>query len=198
VFNSLTTIETKDGNFREQIKPGAFTRALSQKQDVVCCFNHDPNYVLGRTTAGTLRLKQTDRGLFYTCDLPDTSFANGLRESIKRGDINGSSFAFTVGTHGETWSEQRDKNGSTFLQRDIDDVDELIDVSPVTHPQYDGTEVSARQLELVVAELRSGKSRRSKFISAAEVKRRMQSGEPSFEDRIEEATVVRNRRMSLL
>src|SRR5438270_8135031 len=69
VFNE----QFDSGWFIETIKPGAFTRALKEKQDVRCLFNHDPNNLLGRTKSGTLSLKQDDSGLSYECDLnPDT------------------------------------------------------------------------------------------------------------------------------
>ena len=59
------------GGFRERIASGAFKRILATKPDVVCLFNHSDNAVLGRTTAGTLRLSEDSRGLKFECDLPD-------------------------------------------------------------------------------------------------------------------------------
>lgn len=130
---------TKIGDyFTEIIKPGAFTRALQEKQDVRGLINHDSNLVLGRTKSGTLRLFEDAKGLRYEIDPPDTTIANDLRESIKRGDIDQSSFAF-VATK-QVWREEGDQ-----LIREIVDVD-LYDVSPVTYPAYDATSVSARNL----------------------------------------------------
>jgi hypothetical protein len=144
-------VTTKLPKFREVIAPGAFTRALREKQDTICCFNHDPNFVLGRTSSGTLRLSEDARGLKFTCDLPDTQAARDLRESINRRDINGCSFAFNIAD--EDWSEGKEDN-ERYLLRSVKDLD-LIDVSPVTHPAYPETSVSARELELVGAEIRS-------------------------------------------
>jgi HK97 family phage prohead protease len=153
VFNIPAQIGSGPNQFREVIRSGAFTRALSEGQDVVCLFNHNENMVLGRTTSGTLSLKQDQHGLWYSCQLPNTTTARDIHESIKRKDINGCSFAFTIPDGGQDWSEQRDPGGSYFIQRDITDLD-LIDVSPVTHPAYGGTEVWARSIEVPV-ELRS-------------------------------------------
>jgi len=151
VFNSLAKLP----GFREQIKPGAFKRAIEQRMDVVALWNHNDDIVLGRTTSGTLRLNQDSRGLHYTIDLPNTQTARDIHESVRRGDINGSSFAFNVPEGGQDWSEQRDADGTFYVQRDINDVN-LLDVSPVTHPAYQGTEVYARDMEgLVPTELRS-------------------------------------------
>jgi uncharacterized protein len=197
VFNSPTTITQRDGSsFRERIRRGAFSRAIREKHDCVCLFNHSNDFILGRVSAGTLRLRQDDRGLFYECDMPDTTLGRYLRESIKRKDVRGCSFAFAVREDGQEWSEEQDERGQRFVQRDITDISELIDVSPVTHPAYDTTEVSARTLELVTAELRSGRRRAPKFVSKEEIERRLRNGKPSFEELVHQS--VRNRRLSIL
>lgn len=135
VFNQ----ETKIGSyFTEIIKPGAFTRALQEKQDVRALINHDSNLVLGRTKSKTLRLVEDDKGLRYEIDPPNTTIANDLRESIIRGDIDQSSFAFVAVK--QVWREEGEQ-----LIREIVDVD-LYDVSAVTYPAYDATSVSARSL----------------------------------------------------
>ncbi len=194
VFGLYTTITQRDGStFRESIRRGAFTRAIRDNQDVCCLFNHDSNFVLGRTTAGTLRLRQDDHGLFYECDLPPTTLARDLHTSISRGDIRGCSFAFNVNEDGQEWDE--DERG---VKRDITDINELIDVSPVTHPAYGDTEVDARTLALVTAELRSGKRHSPKFVSEDEIYRRLNGGEMSFEELLEQQVQTRRRRLSLL
>jgi len=147
-FNSVAKLPS----FRERFMPGAFTRAIDERHDVVCLFNHDPGNVLGRTSSGTLKLKQDDKGLAFTCVLPETRTAQDLHESIRRGDINGCSLAFMVPEDGSEWSEGSD-NGEFFVLRSISDVD-LKDVSPVTYPAYSGTSIAARCVEAPV-ELRS-------------------------------------------
>jgi HK97 family phage prohead protease len=134
------------GLFREVIEPGAFRAALARQDDVRALFNHDPNFVLGRTTAGTLRLSEDARGLRYDVTLPDTQAGRDLWTSIQRGDVSQSSFAFSVDT-----DEWRDKSADLPL-RVIKDV-HLFDVSPVTYPAYDETSVSARsQAETIRAD----------------------------------------------
>lgn len=121
--------------FREVIKPGAFKKTLKEA-DVRALHNHDPNYVLGRKSARTLRLKEDEKGLAMEIDPPDTSFANDLLVSIERGDVNQSSFGFT--TVKDFWFME----GDTQI-RELREV-KLLDVSVVTFPAYHQTEVHVR------------------------------------------------------
>ena len=123
----------------ERIAPTAFTRALAEKHDARALFNHDPNMLLGRAAAGTLRLSTDARGLKYTIDLPDTQPGKDVAASIARGDLSGSSFSFAInGKDG-----QRFEKGKDVDVRHIQDVD-LFDVGPVTYPAYEATSVGLR------------------------------------------------------
>lgn len=128
-------------DFREVIEPGAFDGVLDD--DVRALFNHDPNLVLGRTKAGTLRLSVDERGLRYEIDLPDTQVARDLVESLRRGDVSQSSFSFTVDADGDEWEQRPD---GTYLRR-IKRIKRLYDVSPVTYPAYSTTEATVRSLD---------------------------------------------------
>jgi HK97 family phage prohead protease len=128
------------GMFIERLSPGSFTKALRGKPDVLALWNHDANYPLGRSTAGTLRMSQDDTGLAVEIDPPDTQWANDLITSMKRGDIRNMSFAFTVSPKGEQWSE--DAKGIPV--RTITEVSRLFDVSVVSRPAYPQTSVAAR------------------------------------------------------
>lgn len=132
-----------NGWFVETIKPGAFTRAIKEKQDVRALMNHDANLVLGRTKSGTLNLREDKNGLHFDCDMPDTQTGRDLRELIKRGDIDGCSFGFRVMK--QSWREEKSKDGKMVQYREIEDVD-LFDVGPVTFPAYPQTSVDARSL----------------------------------------------------
>lgn len=121
--------------FVERIAPGAFDRA-ARDDDVRALFNHDADYVLGRRAAGTLRLSADEKGLRYEIDPPDTTTARDLMESLRRGDISGSSFAFNIR------AEKIEKSPKLWV-RTLTDV-ELFDVGPVTYPAYKGTEAGVR------------------------------------------------------
>jgi uncharacterized protein len=128
------------GGFIEVIKPGAFTRSLANGADVRFLFNHDANFVLGRTTAGTLRLTEDNIGLRFECDLPDTQTANDLHTSIKRGDINQCSFGFYC--IADNWVPTNDAPG---VLREVLEAN-VFDCSAVTFPAYEATSLSARSL----------------------------------------------------
>ena len=184
--------------FQEQIAARAFDRILASNPDVCCLFNHNADLVLGRTTAGTLQLRADDLGLHYTCDLPDTSAGRDLRESIKRGDVNGCSFAFLLEEGVDTdWSEEQDENRSRVLVRTIRNFSSLLDVSPVTYPAYSGTSVSARATQ-TAGEIRS-RAERIARVHAIANKRRFPELEPGvcFEDAIESRDLTLRRKRLL-
>jgi HK97 family phage prohead protease len=127
------------GGFREMIRPGAFDRSIKSAADVLALVNHDDDDVLGRSTAGTLRLATDEVGLRVEIDLPDTTAGRDTAVSVARRDLQGMSFAFY------TLVDQWDFSGSTIL-RDLVDVD-LVDVSVVARPAYTDTSVAVRSLE---------------------------------------------------
>lgn len=145
VFDSKSAVIRERGiTFREVIRPGAFDRALKEDHDVRALVNHESGQILGRTKSGTLRLSVDERGLRYEVDLPDTTVGRDIAESIKRGDISGSSFGFRVTDGGDAWPKESRVGG--MATREILDL-ELLDVSPVTYPAYQATQVSLRALE---------------------------------------------------
>lgn len=137
------------GWFTEEIHRDALKGA--DMSDVRALLNHDANFVLGRTTAGTLRLLQDDTGLLYEIDLPDTQTGRDLAHSIERGDISQSSWGFTLRVdddgEGQTWKRENGKDIRT-----ITSVKKVFDVSPVTFPANPDTVVAKRSFDAVVAE----------------------------------------------
>jgi HK97 family phage prohead protease len=135
LYNSLSeNLGTAARPWKECIMPGAFARALREKQDVMHLKNHDPNMILGRTKSGTLVLTEDGKGLRFRTLLPDTSYAKDLSEVIARGDLDECSFAFV--SKKESWVNE---NGVDVRQ--IHDVD-LKDVSVVAAGAYKQPHVS--------------------------------------------------------
>lgn len=125
------------GQFREIVAPGAFQGTIAG--DVRALIDHDSGRVIGRTTAGTLRLAEDDVGLAVEIDLPDTQDGRDLATLIARGDISGMSFGFIVTR--QLWDETGD-----IPVRTIQAVD-LREVSAVAFPAYDDTSLALRSLE---------------------------------------------------
>lgn len=128
-------------NVYERITPKAFDRALKEQDDVRALYNHDPDNLLGRLGAGTLRLNVDAQGLRYEIDPPETQLAKELVTLIERGDLTGSSFAFVV--EKARWEEE---NGKDI--RNIEAV-RLYDVGPVTFPAYGSASTGLRSLESI-------------------------------------------------
>ena len=121
----------------ESIAPGAFADCISG--DVRALYNHNDDFILGRTAAGTLELREDNRGLWGRIKLNrNDSDAMNVYERIKRGDITGCSFGFNIA---EEETEYRD-DGS--IHWTIKKVDPLYEISPTIFPAYEATSVSAR------------------------------------------------------
>jgi len=147
VFNARS--EMIMGMFKEEIAPGAFDDVLGD--DVRALFNHDPNFVLGRTTSGTLELSIDAEGLRYDIDPPDTqTVRDQVLAPLQRGDITGSSFAFRVAPDGDEWREEPDG----LIVRTITRFSRLLDVSPVTYPAYPDAGAAARSLQARCEEIK--------------------------------------------
>lgn len=125
------------GGWHEQVDPDAFKRTLRNSPDLFSFFNHDPMHVLGRTKSGTLSVSTDLTGLRFEVQPPETSWADDLLTSIKRGDISGASFLFQ--TMRDRWEKQDD---GTQL-RTLLEV-RLFELGPVTMPAYPQTDVGAR------------------------------------------------------
>ena len=137
-FNELSVpLPSLHGTFQERLAPGAFRHVLGS--DVRALWNHDPAFVLGRTTNGTLRLAEDDLGLRFEIDPPETMLAASFMSNIERGDVSQMSFGFAVEKDGQSWDRSVKPN-----LRTITAVSELRDISPVTYPAYPTTEVALR------------------------------------------------------
>jgi HK97 family phage prohead protease len=134
IFDSLS----EDlGGFRERIEAGAFAKSLKRGDDVRAFVEHNGGLTtLGRTSNGSVRLKEDEKGLWTEIDLPDTTAARDIYELVKRSDVSQMSFGFKTVT--DEWNMQ---DGDEI--RTLKEVD-LFDVSPVAMPAYPATTVDAR------------------------------------------------------
>ena len=130
--------EYRVGWFTERIARGALSDA--DMSDVRILFNHDPNMVIARTASGTATVGMDDTGMYYRASIPNSPFGQNLIESLKRGDITQSSWAFSIREKGDKW-EYREGVGDI---RTITSVDTVYDASPVTYPANPDTSVATR------------------------------------------------------
>jgi len=137
------------GYFREIIARGAFTETL-KTADVRAYFDHDRGRVLGRSSTGTLRLREDSKGLAVEIDLPDTTDGNDVRTLVERGDVSGMSFSFDAVR--QEWDETTDPPTRTI--REVI----LYEVSVVSEPAYEGTTVALRSRDAALKDRREHNS----------------------------------------
>jgi HK97 family phage major capsid protein/HK97 family phage prohead protease len=121
------------GGFKERVAKGAFAGSVGG--DVRAFWNHNRDLVLGRTTAGTLRLAEDDHGLRVEIDPPASAAA--FVEAVQRGDVNQMSMGFFVGR--DQWEMVQEQPIRTLLEV------QLVEVSVVALPAYPATEIGLRE-----------------------------------------------------
>jgi hypothetical protein len=135
VFNS----ESLDfGGWKEVIKPGAFTRSLKELPDVRAFYQHSVGGILGRRSAGTLRLMEDAHGLAVEIDLIDTQLGRDTLANVRAKNLDAMSFGMIPKKHSWDMNETRG-----YDLRILEDVD-LHEVSVVTWPAYEDTTVATR------------------------------------------------------
>ncbi len=151
VYNSLSENfwPGMDGGLYEVIEPGA-SRGLIDDEDIMILFNHDPNLVLARNK-NTATLEETDKGVVYRYDSPDTSVANDLLTNLRLKNVRKSSFAFLPKEVKNERMVEWPNMGRINIRR-IVKFERLFDMSPVTYPAYNDTAVMARAFKGVTDE----------------------------------------------
>ena len=130
-FNEPTVLFSVGGiDYLEVIDPRALDNC--DMSDVVLTRNHNNDRLLARTKNGTLQLSVTSEGLEFTAELADTQLGEDTFKLIKRGDIDGCSFGGYV--------EEESYNVETHT-RTILKMSSLFDISAVTFPAYESTNV---------------------------------------------------------
>jgi len=137
----MFNVESQDlGGFREIILPTALDKA--DMSDVIVRAEHDNMYVLGRTSSGTAKVNITKDSANYSTSIPNTTAGRDMMEYIKRGDLKGSSFAFSDVK--DSWEKRDD-----MAIRTISEIGKIYDMGPVFSPAYKQTDnkVALRSLE---------------------------------------------------
>ncbi|AEV94898.1 phage major capsid protein [Pediococcus claussenii] len=126
----------KDGDtsFTEIITPEALSG--TDLSNVILLSNHDYSEPLASVKAGTLKLETDDKGLHFEATLPNTTAANDTYENIKAGNIDSASFRFS--NVDDSW----EKDDAGNITRTINQIRDLFEISTVTVPAYDDTNVA--------------------------------------------------------
>ena len=127
----------------EQIDRGAF--AETDMSDVIMQYDHQGR-VFARMSNGTLQLSQDDHGLKILADLGGTEIGRQLFEEIRGGYTNKMSFGFTVPEGGDVRTRSKGEDGHITILRTITKIGKLYDVSAVSLPANDATEISSRTI----------------------------------------------------
>jgi uncharacterized protein len=143
-YNVQSRLVSEKGKiFNEVIERGAASGLINDKPDVYMTYNHSINDVVARTTNGTLKLTETDNGVYARAILNNTTASKDLYERISRKDITENSFAFRVADENLKW----EFNAEGVPLRRVLRFTDLIDVSPVVKAAYPKTSVYARGLD---------------------------------------------------
>jgi uncharacterized protein len=124
------------GGFTETIQPGAFRASLKARNNVFLLYNHDTNAVLASTRAGTLTLEEDQRGLKISASIAPTSTGRDVAVLVKRGDLQGFSFGFSMPARG---GDQWNAEGTERVLKSV----RLHEVSLTPMPAYTATNGTA-------------------------------------------------------
>ena len=168
----------KDMIVNEQVDANAF--AETDMSDVIMQYDHQGR-VFARVKNGTLALTPDEHGLRIRADLSGTEIGRQLFEEINGGYTNKMSFGFTVA--GENRKRSKDAEGNMILLRTITKIGKLFDVSAVSMPANDATEISARSIgdgliTEAIEEIRAEEERERKI---GEI-RKILKGEPDHDE----------------
>ena len=138
----FNTVSEDLGGFVETILPESLNN--TDFSDVRCFVDHDTSKILGRTTSKTLQISVDKTGLKIRCKLPNTTLGKDTYESIKRGDLNQMSFGFFLANDGDR--VKRLDNG--VVLRELTNIKEIFEVSVVSIPAYEDTDIAVAQRSL--------------------------------------------------
>ena len=117
--------------------------------NVIATVNHNFDKPLARANKGTLQLSVDEIGLRFSLEAPNTTVGNDTLEDIRNGNLDGCSFMFSVKEESWEWKDGTKDNPD---RRTILQIEELIELGPVTMPAYSATSVSARSRTDVMKE----------------------------------------------
>ena len=178
-FNSPYELwRDKEMTVNEQVDRNAF--AETDMTDVIMQYDHEGR-VFARIGNGTLEIEPDEHGLRIRANLGGTEIGRQLFEEIQGGYTNKMSFGFTV--TGEERKVTKDADGHITVLRTITKIGKLFDVSAVSLPANDATEISARAIgDGLIAEVLKEVQAEEKRKAQIEEIRRILKGEKNHDE----------------
>ena len=163
----------------EQVDRDAFKE--TDMSDVIMQYDHEGR-VFARIANGTLQLAEDDHGLKITANLGGTEIGRQLFEEIQGGYTNKMSFGFTV--TGEKKERTRDADGHVTILRTITKIGKLYDVSAVSLPANDATEISSRTISdgLIAEAMEEVRAEEERQRRIGEIRKILKREEPNHDE----------------
>jgi len=111
---------------------GSFQGAAGD--DIVALFNHDSNFPIGRESQNTLEVTESEKGLNYSIDLPNSPLGENVSEAVRRGDV--------VGASAEVFSDDERTEEINNVETRVIESFEIPETGPVTCPAFDTSEAN--------------------------------------------------------
>ena len=162
VYDTPTTIHDLVGDYIETIKRGALDGA--DLSDVRLLVNHDETRLPLARVPKTMTLSVDNDGLTFKANLPDTEAGKEAYEAVRRGDLTGMSFAFTVPEGGDSYDAKTNT-------RTITKIAKVYECSLVNYPAYESTYVSTESRSARQASLAKEDARRKAKILINQIRR---------------------------
>jgi uncharacterized protein len=132
------------GGFYEIVEKRALAKTLADRSNIVSRLEHHPEWLLGTTDSGTMRVKGMPEGVDFEVDLPQTTAGNDTYELHKRGDLRYASMGF------QSFEGEFRREGSVVVRHLISI--RLQEISPTATPAYWDTASALRSLSSQVGE----------------------------------------------
>lgn len=158
VFNQASEpfYDDDQEQIREVIAPEAVTQQLLDRSDILMTLFHDNTEILGRSKngEGTLKYSVDAHGVAFEFDAPNTIDGERALELVRRGDIQGCSFAFTADYYNPSVVEKKSetRDGKVYTTYTVRQMDGIYDFTLTPRPAYEQTSVEARDFVNAIRE----------------------------------------------
>lgn len=148
---SLPFLSNDREEIREVIERGAVPPELLDRSDIKFTMYHDRQILLGRSVngAGTLRYSIDEKGVAFELELPKSPNGDEALELVRRGDITGCSFAFSLPDYSDPEYVEKEvtrEEGKKITTFRVKKITGIHDFTLAADPAYPATDVEAREL----------------------------------------------------